>query len=221
MAKENGAEPEPGRRQAHKQRTVRSLQQAALELFAEQGYDTTTTDDISERAGVSPRTFFRYFPTKESVLFVGEYGWLQSFTSQFLAQPDDLSDLDAIRATFDALARELRKIRKALTLYERAVASSPTLRGGVFDHQQQDIAMVADAIATRRGLDEPDVACVTLATFALITYRSGMMRWLHGPASAEPQDAIRESFEVVLAELAPTPPQPTRRGGRRKVASAG
>jgi len=210
---EEAVEPaEPSRRQAHKLRTERALQQAALALFAEQGYDTTTTDEIAERAGVSPRTFFRYFPTKESVLFVGEYGWLQSFSKEFLAQPDELSDLDAMRATLHALAPDLAKRRTALTLYDKAVASSPTLRGGVYDHQQQDIGAIAAAIATRRGLPEADLSCTTLATVVLLTYRNSLMRWLAGPASADIRGLIAEGFDLLVSELAPAP-----RSGRRRV----
>jgi len=216
---DEAAEPaEPSRRQAHKLRTERALQQAALALFAEQGYDTTTTDEIAERAGVSPRTFFRYFPTKESVLFVGEYGWLQSFNKAFLAQPEDLSDLDAMRATLHTLAPDLTKRRAALVLYDKAVASSPTLRGGVFDHQQQDIAAIAGAIATRRGLTEPDLACTTLATVMLLTYRNGVMRWLSAPATADIRDFIAEGFDLLVAELAPAPPTGRRRGVLRSAA---
>jgi AcrR family transcriptional regulator len=203
VAEELATDASPSRRQAHKLRTQRALQQAALDLFGEQGYDTTTTDEIAERAGVSPRTFFRYFPTKESVLFVGEYGWFQSFTKQFLAQPAELSDLDALRATLHSLAASLTKIRKALVLYERAVESSPTLRGGVFDHQQQDIITIAEAIASRRKLDEPDLACTTLATVVLVTYRSGVKRWVAGPASADPRAVIKEGFDVLLEQVSP------------------
>ena len=212
MAEKAAELAEPSRRQAHKLRTERALQQAALALFGEQGYDTTTTDEIAERAGVSPRTFFRYFPTKESVLFVGEYGWLQSFNKEFLAQPDELSDLDAMRATLHALAPDLAKRRAALTLYERAVASSPTLRGGVYDHQQQDIVAIAAAIATRRELPEADLSCTTLATVVLLTYRNSLMRWLAGPASVDIRRLIAEGFDLLVSELAPAP-----RSGRRRV----
>ena len=97
MAEKLTSTTPPGRRQAHKMRTQRALQRAALELFAKNGYDTTTTDEVAERAGVSPRTFFRYFPTKESVLFVGEYGWFQSLSKHFLEQPDALGDIEAAK----------------------------------------------------------------------------------------------------------------------------
>ena len=147
---ENTAEATPpSRRQENKRRTELGLQHVALELFAKNGYDATTTDEIAERAGVSPRTFFRYFPTKESVLFLGRYAWFQSFTEQYLAQPPSLTDVEAILESLLALAPQLSSRRRSLLLYDRAVASSPTLRGGVFDHQQEDMDTLARAIARR------------------------------------------------------------------------
>ncbi len=195
-------------------RTERTLQQAALELFAKQGYDETTTEEIAERAGVSPRTFFRYFATKESVLFVGEYGWFQSFTTELLAQPASLSDIEAIRETLVHLAPGLAKIRKALVLYERAVASSPTLRGRVRDRQQEDIATVAEAIATRRGLAKPDESCGLLGALSLLVYRRAVTKWLEGPASAEPSAVVAAEFDLLQDLFVPV-----RSNGRRRTSS--
>jgi len=200
------AAPVPSRRQAHKTRTQRTLQQAALELFAKQGYDATTTEEIAERAGVSPRTFFRYFVTKESVLFVGEYGWFQEFTAEFLNQPRSLSDLDAMSATLVGLAHGLVLRRRSLLLYERAVASSPTLRGGVQDHQQEDIAKMAEAIATRRGMTQPDDECLLLAAVSLVTYRRALTKWLTGPAKVDPKQVIAAHFALLREVTAPARP---------------
>jgi AcrR family transcriptional regulator len=192
-------------------RTERTLQQAALDLFAKQGYDDTTTEEIAERAGVSPRTFFRYFPTKESVLFVGEYGFFQSFTAEFLDQPASLSDVAAIRATLVSLAPGLMRSRRALHLYERAIASSPTLRGRVRDRQQEDIATMADAIARRRGLTRADDSCALLAAVSLLTHRRALTAWLEGPANAEPSAVIAHHFDL-LSELF----SPAKSNGRRR-----
>jgi AcrR family transcriptional regulator len=195
-------------------RTKRLLQQAALELFANQGYDETTTEEIAERAGVSPRTFFRYFATKESVLFVGEYGFFEEFTAEFLEQPRTLSDLDAMSATLVGLAGGLARRRRALLLYEKAVASSPTLRGGVTDHQQEDIAKMAAAIATRRGMGKPDDDCTLLAAVTLVTYRRAISKWLVGPARVDPKKVIAAHF-ALLSGLA----APEKSNGRRSSSS--
>ncbi|MDH6115189.1 AcrR family transcriptional regulator [Kitasatospora sp. MAP12-15] len=59
---------EPGRREQNKQRTHQALIQAAARLFQENGYEATTVRDIAVAAGVGERTFFRYFPSKESLI---------------------------------------------------------------------------------------------------------------------------------------------------------
>lgn len=215
MADKSTTTAPPSRRQEHKLRTERALQQAALELFAKDGYDTTTTDEIAEKAGVSARTFFRYFPTKESVLFVGESGWFRSFTQQFLAQPTSMTDIEAFRATLIDLAQGFVKIRRAQLLYERAVASSPTLRGGVVDHQQEDIRTLAAAVAERRELSEPDESCGLLATVVLVTYRRGLTRWLAGPASVDPSDVIAEQFDLLVEIFSPARAKANRRSSVR------
>ncbi len=66
-------------RARHKARTRDALLDAALELFGERGYDDTTVDEIAAAAGVSRRTFFRYFPTKEAVVFARQAERLESF----------------------------------------------------------------------------------------------------------------------------------------------
>ena len=90
-------------------------------------------DDHRRNLGEGGRVaahIFCYFPTKESVLFRGEYGWFQSFTEQYLQQPASLTEVDAVLASLVALAPRLSQRRRFLVLYERAVASSVTLRGG-------------------------------------------------------------------------------------------
>ncbi len=191
----------PSRRTNRKALTKRALQQAALDLFAENGYDDTTTDEISEAAGVSPRTFFRYFHTKESVLFVGEYGWFQSLTKLFLAQPGTLSDIDALQQTLIDFAPRLTPGRRSLLLYERAIASSPTLRGRVHDNLQDDIVTVAAAVAERRGRAEADDGCMLLAVIVLATYRRALTSWIAGPAKIELGDMIAGEFELLRDQL--------------------
>ena len=136
---------------------------------------------------------------------MGEYGWFQSFTKHFLAQPAELSDFEAAWATLRVLIKDLTKIRKALVLYERAIASSTTLRGVLFDRQQDDIATVATAIATRRGLAEPDESGTVLATVMLIMHRRAVMRWLAGPASVDPSKVTDEVFDLLVAGINPQP----------------
>jgi AcrR family transcriptional regulator len=190
----------PSRRDQHKSRTRQALREAALELFATKGFDETTTEEIAEQAGVSVRTFFRYFPTKELVLFHGRYNFIQAFTADFVDQPDSLSELDAMCAAFVATAPRLADRRKALLLYEKAVESSATLRGHEQDLRREDIATIAAAVAARRGLPRPDEECVLLAEIALLTYRRVEVRWLAGPARGDFAEMVVDEFRL-LREL--------------------
>jgi AcrR family transcriptional regulator len=194
----------PSRRETHKSRTRQALRKAALELFAAQGFDTTTTEEIAERAGVSVRTFFRYFPTKELVLFLGRYDFVQAFISGMLSQPASLSDLEAMRAAFISSSPGFADRRKALRLYERAVASSPMLRGHEQDRQIEDVHAISQAIANRRGLSAPDERCGLLAAIGLLTYRRALGRWLIGPTDRDFADAVVDEFELLGSLLTET-----------------
>jgi AcrR family transcriptional regulator len=193
----------PSLRDRQKTETRRALREAALKLFASRGYDATKAEDIAEKAGVSARTFFRYFPTKESVLFFGERDWVQSFAAEYPGQPDALSDIDAMCVTCIGLAPRLTRRRQSLLLFLRAVASSPTLRGVEQDHQRENIKNMAEAVAARRGLPRADEACNLLAAVGLLTYRRALDNWLGGPASADLGKVIAEEFRLLAEQVAP------------------
>ena len=83
--------------------TRRALQQAALSLFAERGYEETTVADIAARAEVGLRTFFVHFPTKEDVLFDGSHEDFPDLFRLIVSAPEGLSDLAALEAALLAM----------------------------------------------------------------------------------------------------------------------
>ncbi|MGH3378360.1 MAG: TetR family transcriptional regulator, partial [Actinoallomurus sp.] len=90
---ERRIEEKLGLRERKKLKTRRSIQQHALRLIHEQGYEATTVEQIAEAAEVSPSTFFRYFPTKEDTILTDEYDPL--IMESLRAQPPDLSPVTA------------------------------------------------------------------------------------------------------------------------------
>src|SRR5579872_4559510 len=76
---------------------------AALDLFAEQGYDDTTVIQIAERAGLTKATFFRHFPDKREVLFAGQETHSQLLAEGVASAPDAATPLEAVAVALDAL----------------------------------------------------------------------------------------------------------------------
>lgn len=85
-----------GKRAAQRAQTKQRLQQAALELFRQDGFAATSVADIAEVAGVTERTFFRYFPSKEAVLFQDYESRLEWFRAALAVRPDDESIVDSV-----------------------------------------------------------------------------------------------------------------------------
>ncbi|MCW2649499.1 MAG: transcriptional regulator, TetR family [Mycobacterium sp.] len=187
-------------RSEHADRTRTALLDAALNLFSANGYDLTTTDEIADAAGVSPRTFFRYFPTKESVLFTGEYDFINAFSAVYLSRDESVSDYEAMVESFALLAPGLKRIRKRIAQYHEAVASSFVLLGRERKNHEANAETVAKVIAERRRLASPDNECRLLASVGMLLVERALNQWLSAPSRAL-DDLIRQEFATLPAVL--------------------
>jgi AcrR family transcriptional regulator len=159
----------PGLRERKKAKTRAAIQQEAMRLFRERGYDGATVEDIAEAAEVSPSTFFRYFPTKEDVVLRDDYDELMM--EAFLAQPPDLTPLQAARAAMHGIAaildglspeeRELEQVRATLTF------SVPEVRAHWFEESARVFRRFAEGVAVRTGR-APDDMRVRTAVGAVV-----------------------------------------------------
>jgi AcrR family transcriptional regulator len=181
---------------AYRRRITRALHEAALELFEEQGYDAARTEDIAERAGLSVRTFFRYFPTKESVLFALSWPWFQTFADSYRSAPPELGDLDAMRHTLVTLAPTFADNRSAIRRYNNILDSSDSLAGRKLQHQKGTAQIVAEAIARRRGMAEPDGSCQLIADIGMLAYRRALASWLDREDS-DLAPVVAEAFDFL------------------------
>jgi AcrR family transcriptional regulator len=154
--------PSPGLRERKKAKTRAAIQQHALRLFQEQGYDATTVEQIADAAEISPSTFFRYFPTKEDVVMYDDLDPL--FIAAFEAQPAELTPIRAIRAAMLAVFTSLPAEEMAKQ-WERGqlILSVPELRMRFWDQLAQAFQLLADLVAKRLGrrADDPDVRTFT------------------------------------------------------------
>jgi AcrR family transcriptional regulator len=179
------------------QRSREAILDAALELFSEQGYEETPTEQVAERAGVSPRTFFRYFPTKESVVFARDFGLMRRFEAQLQAHADERSDLDAICATFVSLSLGFEELRERVQRYRRVVDSSSVLLGREHLHSQEHGRTIARALAHRHGRDVPTEDDAALGAIGVLLYNRAFSRWLGGGGRVDLGEQLHVEFERV------------------------
>lgn len=199
MSSEDGPE-QAGLRERKKAKTRSAIQQHAMRLFKEQGYDATTVEQIADAAEISKSTFFRYFPTKEDVVLRDDFD--QVFLEALRAQPDGLSPLEAVRRATRSVFSELGdELAKALER-DQLIRSVPELRAHMLDEFVQTIRLFAVAVAERYGRrsDEPAVRAFAGAIVGVI-----LSIWIllldGGEQLSELPRVIDESFGYLEAGL--------------------
>lgn len=166
------------RRETHKRQTRAALEDAALTLFARQGYEETTVDDIAALAGVSVRTFFRYFASKQHVLF-GDVAYRRvSQLGVALAQrPEGEDPVESVRAVLDATditdPAELAPIRTRM----RLLREQPSLIGTYLMINHELRRQVAAFVAQRCGLAETHPYPLMVSAAASAAWDVALMAW--------------------------------------------
>lgn len=158
----HGEPPALGLRERKKAKTRASIQRHALRLFREQGYEATTVSQIAEAAEVSESTFFRYFPTKEEVVWWDDFDPL--IFEAFRTQPAGSNPLKALHAAFrDVLTRLSAADRKELRERIELVLSTPPLRATLLDQIRGPMRVLAETVAERTGRRPDDLTARALA----------------------------------------------------------
>ncbi|HVX34099.1 MAG TPA: TetR family transcriptional regulator [Solirubrobacterales bacterium] len=170
------------------------LTKAAMDLFAERGFEATTVAEIAERAGLTKRTFFRYFGDKREVLFAGSEVLQAKFVEAIAAAPPDAAPLDAIARGLDAMADLFAEIGEAPRKRQAIIAANPDLQ------ERELVKLVgfaaAGAAALRdRGVAEPAASLAAEAGIAVL--RIAFEQWVSGPRGQDIHKLLRDS----LAEL--------------------
>ena len=184
-------------RERKKLKTRTAIQEHAMRLFREQGYDATTVEQIADAAEVSPSTFFRYFPTKEDVVLFDATDPLM-FAS-FAAQPGELSVVEALKRSFHDVYAELTPEELASQIErQELIRTVPELRGRMLDDLVRSIDILAEMVAERVGRSPQDIA-VRSFSGALIGMIMGVFL-AAGDALQGEMDYIK-LFDETMAQL--------------------
>jgi AcrR family transcriptional regulator len=189
------------------------MKQAAMELFDEQGFEATSAVQIAERARVTTRTFFRYFPDKEEILFADADLLKEVLVGELLQTPDLTQPLQAVIRTLTGYDWESLGSREALYRRSRMIAANPRLleRDLIKQHQMADGFRRA---LCERGID-PDIAELAASTGSQI-FRTAYRKWLEGQDDTD-LTTITDTVLSLLTTI--VPPARSPRGRRRGPAT--
>jgi AcrR family transcriptional regulator len=147
--------PRAGLRERKKLKTRLAIQEHALRLFRDQGYEKTTVEQIAEAAEVSPSTFFRYFPTKEDVVLFDALDPL--LIESFRRQPPGLSPIGALRAAMhEVFATMAPDVIAEQTERGRLVYQVPALQTAWIADLLRTVRLMQGLLAERLGRDADD-----------------------------------------------------------------
>jgi AcrR family transcriptional regulator len=178
----------------------RRLALAALELFAERGYENTTVIDIAQRAGLTKSTFFRHFQDKREVLFGG--GTMAGLvTAAIAAAPATATPLEAVARALDAVGREaFTPARREFTARRRAViAANPELQEREALKGLGLIASMTDALK-RRGV--PGLTACVAAELGAVAWKIAYEHWSDTPGGDDFSELARQALREVQAASA-------------------
>lgn len=176
-----------GLRERRRRQTSVDIRDAAVGLARERGFDRVTIEEICIAAGISPRTFFNYFPNKESAIAYGPSDIPPELVADFVAAgPAPYSVVLAELITL--AAHHLRDVpparEQAVGMLELA-KTTPAVLAAFLAELERFQTHLTDIVARRQAMRPDDEIPALIAALALTAVRSGIERW----SSSEPEDA--------------------------------
>jgi AcrR family transcriptional regulator len=175
------------------------LEQAALDLYSEQGFDQVTVAEIAARAGLTERTFYRYFADKREVLFWGQAALRDIFVSAIAEIADPVALLDTVAAALEAACPILELRREFAQRRHALIEAHP----GLQERELMKISALAEAIADalhRKNI--PDPAAEIAAETGIAIFKIAYKRWIEQGTKSGLQQLLRDSFDELKSMAA-------------------
>ena len=169
---------------------------AALELYRERGYDQTTVAEIAKRAGLTERTFFRYFADKREVLFHGSHLLQERLVQGIEDAAPALSPIDAVGAALEAAACPFDEARDFALRRQAIIAANPELQ----ERELIKLASMAATLAeTLKARGVPADAAGLSAEISIAVFQTAFERWQQDDARTDFPGVIRDSLGQLSA----------------------
>ena len=175
------------------------LERAALDLYQERGFEQTTVTEIAERAGLTERTFFRYFADKREVLFGNQETLRTLSVNAIAAAPASSTPLDAVAAALETFVPVFQEHHTFVRQRQVVIAANPGLQERELLKGALLTAAMAEALR-RRGVT--DLAASLAAEVGVIAFKIAFDRWVSEPNPQDLSQLIRVSlhqFKEIVA----------------------
>jgi mycofactocin system transcriptional regulator len=195
---ERGVADQAGARRGRPPSTSRrELRLIALRLFAERGFESTTIEQIAAEAGVSERTFFRYFTTKASVLWAEFETEVETITAALAAVADEVPMMDAIRDAVGMANHYHADDVPEMRLRMHLIATVPALSFSAAEHYEAWERAISEFAARRLGQPPGSLYPLTIGRAVLAACRAAYDRW-----SARADNDLTAYLDAALSALA-------------------
>jgi AcrR family transcriptional regulator len=184
---------------------ARAIESAALRLFAERGFDAVAVDEVAAAVGISQRTFFRYFASKDDVVLGYSRRLDERLVIALEGRPASEGAVTALRQAFLTTSTIEPADRDDVLLRARAVAGAPVLRARSRGEAAGRVDRLAVLLAHRMRMPSDDLRPRTVAAAMSATAIAAFEQWVADPVG-QPADRIAEALDLVqrgLAELDP------------------
>jgi AcrR family transcriptional regulator len=188
-----------------KERTFQRIQEEAMRLFLDKGYEATTVEEIAAAAGVSHMTVFRHFPTKEALVLTDRYDPIMraAIAKRPATEPPLDSIFYAIVDLFHQFTENDIELARRRSLLARQV---PSLQQGMWVHKLISIDVLEEALRERGGFAEDSLVPRLAARIATAIFTEASERWVEGDDTRPLDEMILDGFAVARSLLMPMSP---------------
>lgn len=193
-----------GLRERKKEKTRVALEATAFQLFEEKGYESTTVEEIAEASDVSPRTFFRYFGSKNEVVFGQQAEHFAVLLDLVAQRVTGRADFGTVAGAVETFAQHLDEgLREKVLARIELVAANASLQSRSLQVQRHWEEKLAHHLAVLAGQSTPDIDLRVVAGAAMTALCVGLRTW-HRSGATEPMAVVvRRSIDALRSSIEP------------------
>ncbi|MES3007427.1 MAG: TetR family transcriptional regulator [Pseudomonadota bacterium] len=184
-------------REQFKTTTRQELTRVGLELFLQQGFATTTIDQIVEPLGISKRTFFRYFATKEDLVVEWQTEMTPAFVDELNSRPSEEAPFKAVSETLLSLASRINTNPELAFALMRLLKETPSLAGRDMERRMVWEQALTAALIEREGPVMPRLKARIIVGMAMTAWTAALDEWYADGGKVELRPLMEQAFSLV------------------------